>query len=124
MAYAFGLPRDVTDLIYSFRDPRNWNGDKYRSTPLGALFKSGQLEIIREPAAPCFQYWRGNIYELHDHQDDYEAPNITVWEMVCGSAFCYEEAACIWLRGQTVWLRGDAVLTRSARIHLQLNAGP
>ena len=30
MAYAFGFPPDVTNLIYSFRDKNNWNGDKYR----------------------------------------------------------------------------------------------
>jgi hypothetical protein len=30
MAYAFGFPPDVTNLIYSFRDKTNWNGDKYR----------------------------------------------------------------------------------------------
>ena len=71
MAYVFGLPRDVTDLIYSFRDPLNWNGDKYRSTPLGALFKSGHLEIIREPLAPYFQYWRGVIYQIEDFPDDF-----------------------------------------------------
>lgn len=30
MAYALGFPKDVTERIYSMRDPRNWNGDKYR----------------------------------------------------------------------------------------------
>ena len=30
MAYALRLPVDVTELIYSMRDPRSWNGDKYR----------------------------------------------------------------------------------------------
>ena len=125
MAYVFNLPKDITDLIYSFRDVNNWNGDKYRCTALGALFKSGQLEIIREPAAPHFQYWRGVIYQIHDHQDAYgDPPNITIWERVRASAYCYEEAACILLRGQTVWLRDDVVLTLSARIHLQLNEGP
>ena len=30
MAYVFGFPSDVTAIIYSMRDPKNWNGDKYR----------------------------------------------------------------------------------------------
>ena len=125
MAYVFGLPRDVTDLIYSFRDPLNWNGDKYRSTPLGALFKSGHLEIIREPLAPYFQYWRGVIYQIEDFPDDFfDPPNITVWERVRGSAFCHAEFTSVLSRANTVWLRDDVVLTISARIRLNLNADP
>ena len=109
MAYVFCLPRDVTDVIYSFRCPRNWNGDKYRTTPLGALFKSGHLGITREPAAPYFQYWEGVIYQIDDYPNDYIPPNITVWERRSESAFCYLEASCVWLR-------------RSACTYLQLNA--
>ena len=30
MAYALGFPKDVTEHIYSMRDAKNWNGDKYR----------------------------------------------------------------------------------------------
>ena len=30
MAYALGFPKDVTGRIYSMRDAKNWNGDKYR----------------------------------------------------------------------------------------------
>ena len=29
MAYVFRFPADVTDVIYSMRDPSNWNSDKY-----------------------------------------------------------------------------------------------
>ena len=117
MAYAFGLPRDVTDLIYSFRDPRNWNGDKYRSTPLGALFKSGQLEIIREPAAPYFQYWEGVIYQIDAYPTDYMAPpNITVWAKMPESDFCYLEASCVWLRRACTDLQLNAT-SRSLQGH-------
>ncbi len=28
MAYAFGFPKDVTELLYSMRDGKNWNLDK------------------------------------------------------------------------------------------------
>ena len=38
MAYALGFPKDITKLIYSMRDPNNWNGDKFKSTPVGRLF--------------------------------------------------------------------------------------
>ena len=30
MAYVFDFPSDVTALVYSMRDPKNWNGDKFR----------------------------------------------------------------------------------------------
>ena len=30
MAYVFDFPLDVTALMYSMRDSKNWNGDKYR----------------------------------------------------------------------------------------------
>ena len=109
MAYVFGLPRDVTDLIYRFRDPLNWNGDKYRSTPLGALFKSGHLDIVREPAAPYFQYFRGEICRI----DDYfflESPNITVWERMRSSFFCYTDVACVWLRDADVFTKSASIL--------------
>ena len=29
MAYAFRFPNDITDVIYSMRDGKNWNGDKH-----------------------------------------------------------------------------------------------
>ena len=111
MAYVFGLPSDVTDLIYSFRDPLSWNGDKHRSTPLGTLFKSGHYEIIREPAAPFFQYWQGEIFQVDDYPNELaERPNITVWERVRSSPFCTIEAACVWLRDPDVHTRSAIIL--------------
>ena len=72
MAYALGFPKDVTGRIYSMRDAKNWNGDKYRrgatrdvanwwdKMPMG--FRNMDLEttltvIISdfEPAAICHQ---------------------------------------------------------------------
>ena len=111
MAYIFGLPSDVTDLIYSFRDPLNWNGDKYRTTPLGALFKSGHFEIVREPAAPYFQYFRGEISRIDDHDHFFlELPNITIWERMRSSFFCYTDVACVWLRDADVFTKSASVI--------------
>ena len=97
MAYVFGLPRDVTDLIYSFRDPLSWNGDKHRATPLGRLFKNDDLQITRSPVAPFYQYWRDAIYLVEAPGYDSEPPNITIWERVPSSKCCYTDAACVWL---------------------------
>ena len=54
MAYALGFPKDVTERIYSMRDGKNWNGDKYRSTPVGRLFTWPHLrpQYMIEPHSP------------------------------------------------------------------------
>ena len=100
MAYVFALPKDVTDLIYAFRDPLSWNGDKHCTTPLGRLFKDSDLQVIREPSAPFFISSRGVIYKVKfDEYAGYEQehPTITVWERRRASKYCYREAACICL---------------------------
>jgi hypothetical protein len=97
MAYVFALPKDVTDLIYAFRDPLSWNGDKHRTTPLGRLFKDSDLQVAREPWALYFLSCRGVIYKVESAGYDQEPPNITIWERVRSSKYCYIEAACIWL---------------------------
>ena len=112
MAYVFALPKDVTDLIYAFRDPLSWNGDKHRATPLGRVFKDNDLQITRELGAPYFQYWRGEIYKVESAEFDPEPPNITIWERVRSSKYCYTDAACIWLTD------GVCSYTESARVYL------
>ena len=71
MAYALGFPKDVTKLIYGMRDKNNWNGDKFKSTPVGRLFtwpglrpqymlaldSWPQCQIERDPEAPFFFGW-------------------------------------------------------------------
>ena len=71
MAYALGFPKDVTKLIYIMRDPNNWNGDKFKSTPVGRLFtwpglrpqymlaldSWPQCRMERDPEAPFFFGW-------------------------------------------------------------------
>ena len=97
MAYVFAMPKDVTTLIYSFRDPLSWNGDKHRITPLGRLFRDGDLDIERTPGAPYFQVVAGEICRMEPTVFDQEPPNITVWELIRSSRYCYTESACIWL---------------------------
>jgi hypothetical protein len=108
MAYVFGLPHDVTALIYAFRDPLSWNGDKHRTTPLGRLFKDDDLQIERAPRAPYFQYWRGKIYRVESADYIQEPPNITIWERLRFSKCCYVEAACIWLTDASCSHMGSA----------------
>ena len=67
MAYALGFPKDVTKLLYGMRDANNWNGDKFKSTPLSRLFLWPQhrpqymlapgnprCTLGRDPEPPCF----------------------------------------------------------------------
>ena len=99
MAYALGFPKDITDQIYDFRDPKNWNGDKYKTTPLGALFKTGELLIVRRPSAPYFQYWKGEIYKVEDCMPDGSQSNLVVWQRE--DDFHFEvDVARVWLSGR------------------------
>ena len=49
MAYVFGFPKDVTELLYSMRDGKNWNLDKTK-------------KAATRDCANWFPYrlWRGN----------------------------------------------------------------
>jgi hypothetical protein len=111
MAYCLGMPRDVTALIYDFRDPLSWNGDRHRTTPLGRLFKDSDLQVEREPWAPYFQSWRGEIYKVESADFDQERPNLTIWERIRSSKYCYTDVACIWLTD------GVCSYTESARVY-------
>ena len=85
MAYAFGLPANVTQIIYSMRDPKNWNGDKYKRGALDQLFGTRddkQLQIDRNP--PCPYYKRGiggNIFLISKRRSWFDdEDNLMVYE--------------------------------------------
>ena len=96
MAYVFAMPNDVTALIYSFRDPLSWNGDKHHTTPLGRLFRDGDLYIERVPEAPYFQVVAGEICRIEPTVSGQESPYIVVWGRL-QILYCYTTFVRIWL---------------------------
>ena len=82
MAYVFGFPSDVTAIIYSMRDPKNWNGDKYRrgSTRPAADWIYGPNVLPLNLGLTVFVKIRTSRY-----MGVY--PNYTIFEFEHGNAF-------------------------------------
>ena len=79
MAYAFGLPKDVTERIYSMRD---WRLEKVKAK--GGTRLSREVMVWRDPTAPFYfnNHDMGErakwLYTRRDYLRDYE-PNWSVW---------------------------------------------
>ncbi len=109
MAYALGFPKDVTELLYSMRDPNSWNGDKNRSTPLGKLFSWKGFEqdvpvsfprcsIERDPLAPRF-VGRGQEegVDAKVYTRSWASPydNVCLYQQDLAFPWCFDEVAVL-----------------------------
>ena len=100
MAYALGFSKDVTALIYSMRDGRNWNGDKFRSTPLGRLFTGSapQCTLDRDPESPCF-VGRGQEEGVYAEVEKLSSvspyDNVALYKQDPEHPWCYDEVAVL-----------------------------
>ena len=64
MAYVFGFNKDITDIIYSFRDWKLEEVKRYQGTP--SILALKPYKIMKKIAYPCTYFIRVELQNMDD----------------------------------------------------------